>query len=95
MAIVSFKDARLADVMNRAPPHRSLPSNLIRVLQRKLDYLEAAFALNDLRSPPANRLEALSGDRHGQYSIRVNDQYRLCFVWHDRGPAEVELVDYH
>ena len=64
-------------------------------LLRKLDMLHTARYLNDLRAPPANRLEALKGDRKGQYSIRVNDQWRLCFVWTDEGPRDVELVDYH
>ncbi len=58
-------------------------------------HLDAAKTLNFLRSPPGNRLEALKGDRVGQYSIRVNDQFRVCFVWTDSGPAVVEIVDYH
>jgi proteic killer suppression protein len=62
---------------------------------RKLDTLNAAVRLNDLRSPPGNRLEALKGDRRGQHSIRINDQWRVCFVWTDAGPAEVEIVDNH
>ena len=57
--------------------------------------LDAAKTLDFLRSPPGNRLEALKGDRVGQYSIRVNDQFRVCFVWTDSGPADVEIVDYH
>lgn len=57
--------------------------------------LQAASVLDDLRAPPANRLEALKGDRAGQYSIRINDQWRICFVWTEQGPAEVEIVDYH
>ena len=57
--------------------------------------LNAVTALGDLRSPPGNRLEALKGDRRGQHSIRINDQYRLCFRWTDQGPADVEIVDYH
>ena len=61
---------------------------------RKLDMLEAAEEIIDLRSPPGNRLEALSGDRSGQYSIRINQQYRICFRWHD-GAEDVEIVDYH
>ena len=63
--------------------------------ERKLDMLNAAVALDDLRSPPGNRLEALKGDRAGQYSIRINDQFRLCFEWTDHGPANVEISDYH
>ncbi|MEI7948194.1 MAG: type II toxin-antitoxin system RelE/ParE family toxin [bacterium] len=62
---------------------------------RKLKWLDAAADLNDLRVPPANRLEKLRGDREGQHSIRVNDQYRLCFVWRDGHAYHVELVDYH
>jgi toxin HigB-1 len=62
---------------------------------RKLDMLEAATGLADLRSPPGNRLEALRGDREGQHSIRINDQWRLCFVWRDGGAEQVEIVDYH
>lgn len=65
------------------------------VAERKLTQLEAAQTLEFLRSPPGNRLEKLSGNREGQYSIRVNDQFRVCFVWTDHGPAEVEIVDYH
>ena len=62
---------------------------------RKLDMLHTARDLNDLRAPPANRLEALAGDRRGQYSIRINDQWRICFTWTEEGPADVEIVDYH
>ncbi|GAB2312801.1 type II toxin-antitoxin system RelE/ParE family toxin [Stenotrophomonas geniculata] len=62
---------------------------------RKLAMLNVAADLRDLRLPPANRLESLHGDRRGQYSIRINDQFRLCFVWSREGPAEVEIVDYH
>jgi toxin HigB-1 len=65
------------------------------VALRKLDMLEAAENLSDLRAPPANRLEALAGDRKGQHSIRINDHYRLCLVWTDAGPADLEIVDYH
>jgi proteic killer suppression protein len=63
--------------------------------RRKLGYLDAAVDLNDLRSPPGNRLEALRGDRDGQHSIRVNDQFRVCFIWTDEGPKDVEIIDYH
>ncbi len=70
-------------------------SNILKVLLRKLDMLDAAFELTDLRRPPGNRLEALSGNRAGQHSIRVNDQFRLCFVWTPNGPDNVEVVDYH
>ena len=63
--------------------------------KRKLDMLDSAVRLNDLRSPPGNRLEALAGNRKGQHSIRINAQWRLCFVWTEEGPTEVEIVDYH
>ncbi|HEU4773786.1 MAG TPA: type II toxin-antitoxin system RelE/ParE family toxin [Lysobacter sp.] len=66
-----------------------------KVAMRKLAMLDAAKALNDLRVPPANRLELLRGDREGQHSIRVNDQFRVCFTWSDAGPANVEICDYH
>lgn len=65
------------------------------VLERKLQMLDSAVTLEFLRSPPGNRLEALRGDRTGQHSIRINDQFRLCFVWTERGPRNVEVVDYH
>ncbi len=65
------------------------------VLMRKLRMLDAAKVLLDLRVPPGNRLEALHGDREGQHSIRINDQYRICFVWTDDGPKNVEVTDYH
>ena len=68
---------------------------LAKVARRKLLYLDAATSLNDLRSPPGNRLEALKGNRKGQHSIRINDQYRICFVWLDGGAESVEIVDYH
>lgn len=65
------------------------------VATRKLQMLDAAATLDFLRSPPGNRLEALKDDRKGQHSIRINDQWRVCFVWTDAGPAQVEIVDYH
>lgn len=66
-----------------------------RIAERKLAQLHAAQTLEFLRSPPGNRLEALAGDRKGQHSIRVNDQWRICFAWTSAGPANVEIVDYH
>ena len=68
---------------------------IVRVAQRKLAQLEAAAELRDLSSPPGNRLEALRGDRKGQHSIRINDQWRICFVWRDGDAYDVEIVDYH
>lgn len=70
-------------------------AHIERVAQRKLRQLEIADSLQDLRVPPGNRLEALRGDRDGQFSIRINDQFRVCFRWTDAGPADVEIVDYH
>lgn len=66
-----------------------------RVAYRKIKYLMAAMTLDDLRVPPGNRLEALSGDRAGQHSIRINDQWRICFVWNEGAAENVEIVDYH
>lgn len=70
-------------------------ANLKRVAERKLTQLDAAVILDDLKVPPGNRLEPLAGDRAGQHSIRINDQFRVCFVWTNEGPADVEIVDYH
>jgi proteic killer suppression protein len=69
--------------------------NFLAAAERKLTMLNAATELRDLRSPPGNMLEALSGNRLGQYSIRINKQWRICFVWTDDGPVAVEIVDYH
>lgn len=69
--------------------------NIESVTMRKLAMLNRAETVNDLRVPPGNRLEALKGDRLGQYSIRINDQFRICFIWSAAGPTEVEIVDYH
>ena len=74
---------------------RKPPSDIQQVALRKLRMLNNARTLQDLRSPPANRLEKLSGDRSGQYSIRINDQWRVCFQWRDGDAYEVEIVDYH
>lgn len=70
-------------------------ANVKKVAERKLTQLDAAVILDDLKLPPGNRLEQLAGDRAGQHSIRINDQFRVCFVWTEEGPAEVEIVDYH
>jgi len=76
-------------------PGKGFPANLFRVAVRKVAMLQAAHTLEDLRVPPANRLEALRGDRAGQHSIRINDQWRICFIWGENGPEDVEIVDYH
>ena len=70
-------------------------TNIRAVALRKLDQLNAAVLLNELSVPPGNKLEALRGSRRGQHSIRINDQWRLCFIWHPDGPHSVEIVDYH
>lgn len=74
---------------------KGFPADLLKVTRRKPNYLDAATSMQDLRSPPGNRLEGLKGDRAGQYSIRVNDQFRICFVWTSEGATEVEFTDYH
>jgi proteic killer suppression protein len=74
---------------------RSLDSRVLRTALRKLAILDAAVTLDDLRVPPGNRLEALKGERRGQHSIRINDQWRICFTWTDTGAEDVEIVDYH
>lgn len=92
--IESFRDKRAAAVFQGLLP-KGFPADLANAPRRKLRMLDAAIRLDDLRVPPANRLEALSGSRAGQHSIRINDQWRVCFVWHDGRPADVEIVDYH
>jgi toxin HigB-1 len=96
--IQSFADPGTEDVFHgratRAARH-VCPPQLLVVARRKLDQLNAAVSLAGLRIPPGNRLEALKGDRRGQHSIRINDQFRVCFRWTDAGPAAVEVVDYH
>ena len=94
----SFADKGTEDVYNGVESRharRTCPVTLWTVARRELDQLDAARALDDLRAPPANRLEALRGDRRGQHSIRINDQYRICFAWTQTGPDCVEIVDYH
>ena len=95
MAIQSFRDEQLRGLLQGIIPGKGFPTGLARIVQRKLVMMDSAMALADLRYPPGNGLEALKDDRKGQHSIRVNDQFRLCFVWTDAGPAQVEFVDYH
>ena len=76
-------------------PVRRLPADIQRRARIRLQRVVAAAALTDLRVPPSHRLEALRGDREGQHSIRVNDQWRVCFIWTDRGAMEIEVTDYH
>jgi len=91
--IISFKCADTQALANGQRVRRFV--NIEAVARRKLRQLEIAGRLDDLRIPPGNRLEALKGVRSGEYSIRINDQWRLCFRWTDAGPRDVEIVDYH
>jgi len=96
--IVSFRGTGTEDIFNgenTRAARRTCPRKLWKVAARKLDLLDSAASLQDLQAPPGNRLEALHGDRAGEYSIRINDRYRICFVWSDLGPTDVEIVDYH
>jgi len=92
--IRSFKSKETEKIFNRQRS-RKLPQNIQQVALRKLRMLNRATSLQDLRVPPANRLEKLSGNRVGQHSIRVNDQWRVCFEWQDGDAHNVEIVDYH
>jgi proteic killer suppression protein len=92
--IESFKDAATKELYETGRS-RNLPAQLHRVALRKLIQLRVSVELNDLAVPPGNRLEALHGVREGQHSIRINDQYRVCFVWREGRAYNVEIVDYH
>jgi proteic killer suppression protein len=96
--ILSFRNRGTADLFNGVSSKAAWavgPTNLVRVAQRNLDMVNAADALDDLKVPPKNRLEKLTKDRAGQHAIRINDQYRVCFVWTDAGAEQVEVTDYH
>ena len=92
--IRSFADKRTAAIFAGLCP-KGTPADIANVARRKLLMIDKAVDLNDLRSPPGNRLEALGRDRQGQHSIRVNDQWRVCFAWTDDGAEDVEFCDYH
>lgn len=92
--IRTAKDKQIAD-LRAGKSFKGFPADLILRAQRKLAQLDAATQLNDLRVPPSNRLEALKGDRVGCWSIRVNDQWRICFTWENSDAYDVEIVDYH
>ena len=92
--IIGFR-SRETEKIWRGDVSRKLPRNIQQIALRKLFMLDKAQLLNDLRIPPANRLEALKDDRKGQHSIRINHQWRVCFVWTKSGPDTVEIVDYH
>lgn len=96
--IQSFKDTGTEDIFNgenTKEARKVCPVSIWKIASRKLDQVDSVSALHELRIPPNNKLESLSGNRKGQYSIRINDQYRICFVWTDLGPDQVEIVDYH
>jgi proteic killer suppression protein len=98
VAIISFADEGTSDIyegVNSKRARQGCPEVLWSGARRKLDLLNAATKLSDLRFPPGNRLEVLKDDRRGQHSIRINDQYRVCFTWSDAGASDVEIVDYH
>jgi proteic killer suppression protein len=98
MMIVSFKDHGTEDIFNgrnTKDARKTCPRSLWRIAARKLDQLDSTQSVDELKIPPGNRLETLKGDRKGQWSIRINEQYRICFRWTDTGPEEVEVTDYH
>ena len=95
MAIQAFAGPHARAIFEGKHPGKGFPVDLVRITKRKLEMPHAAVSLESLRAPPGNRLEALAGGRKGQHSIRVNGQFRLCFVWTEAGPAQVEFVDYH
>ena len=96
--IVSFADGGTEDIYDGTSTkaaRKTCPQALWPVARRKLDVLNQAADLRDLRLPPGNRLEPLRGEREGQHSVRINEQYRICFRWTNEGPADVEITDYH
>lgn len=96
--IRSFANKGTEDIFNgkqTKAARKVCPERLWKVAARKLDLLDSVVSVEELRIPPGNRLERLVGDRSGQYSIRINDQYRICFSWEDNEPTQVEIVDYH
>ena len=96
--IVDFADRGTADIFNGLASKvatKACPRSLWGIARRKLDRLDSVTKLDELRVPPGNRLELLRGDRQGQCSLRINDRYRICFLWTQAGPANVQIVDYH
>ena len=96
--IISFKDQASKDIFNglqSKAARKRIPVKLWKVVHRKLDQLDSVIELNELKVPPGNVLEKLKDDRIGQYSIRINDQYRICFEWTPSGPDNIEIIDYH
>jgi proteic killer suppression protein len=96
--IQSFKNKATEDIFNGLSSkivRKICPKNLWKIAARKLDQVDSVLSLDELRIPPGNRLEALTRNRLGQYSVRINDQYRICFKWSETGPIEFEITDYH
>lgn len=96
--IQTFKNRATQDIFNGKATKQALKichRNIWKIASRKLDQLDSATLLDEMRVPPGNQLESLQRDRKGQYSIRINDQYRICFKWSENGPSEVEITDYH
>lgn len=96
--IRSFKNKATEDIFNGKTTKTAMricPKILWKIAARKLDQLDSVLSLEELRIPPGNMLESLAGNRQGQHSIRINDQYRICFQWGDNGPINVEITDYH
>lgn len=96
--IRSFKKQGTEDIFdgkNSKLARKTCPQNIVKIAVRKLEQIDSAGALDDLKVPPGNNLEALYGDREGQHSIRINEKYRICFEWIDGAPDKVEIVDYH
>ena len=96
--IRSFKDSGTGDVFDGKSTkiaRKTCPESLWKIAVRKLDQIDSVVSLSELRVPPGNRLEPLEGNRSGQHSVRINNQYRICFTWTETGPDEVEITDYH
>jgi proteic killer suppression protein len=96
--ILSFRTKGTDDIfngINSKDARKICPQTLWKIAARKLDQLDSVVQLNELRIPPNNKLESLTRDRKGQHSIRINDQYRICFIWTESGPDKVEITDYH
>ena len=96
--IKTFKDKATEDIFNGKATKagmRACPKKIWKIATRKLDQLDSVLSLGELRVPPGNMLETLSGKRKGQFSIRINDQFRICFKWGETGPFDVEITDYH
>jgi toxin HigB-1 len=96
--IISFKNQGAEDIFdgkNTKASRKTLPTHLCKIATRKLDQLDSIKTIDELKVPPGNRFESLSGDREGEYSIRINQKYRVCFKWKNESPSEVEITDYH